>query len=90
MADDVAGVLPVSNDSASGVGTIPICPQFQANSSLQEMVDEAGASFVLQALEPNRLSVRQTAERLRIERTNFYEKLTKYGIKRPDDEPHAE
>jgi transcriptional regulator of acetoin/glycerol metabolism len=54
------------------------------------MVDEAEKSFVLQALEANHWNVKQTAEQLKIERSNFYKKLAKYNIKRPDDEPYSE
>ena len=89
LTADVAAVLPVPREAVNGVGTIRISPQFQANSSLQQMVDEAEASFILQALQSNRWNVKQTAEQLKIERSNFYKKLTKYNIKRPDDASHV-
>ena len=49
------------------------------------MVDEAEANFILEGLEANDWNIKRTAEQLKIERSNFYKKLTKYNIKRPDD-----
>jgi two-component system nitrogen regulation response regulator NtrX len=90
VSDDVAAVLPVTREAATGIDAAPISLQPQSNSSLQKMVDEAEKSFVLQALEANHWNVKQTAEQLKIERSNFYKKLAKYNIKRPDDEPYSE
>ena len=90
IADDVTAVLPVTRETVTGIDVTPISLQPQSNSSLQKMVDEAEKSFVLQALEANRWNVKHTAEQLKIERSNFYKKLTKYNIKRPDDEPYSE
>lgn len=89
-ADDVVPVLPLTREIAIGIDATPIGLQPQPNSSLQKMVDEAEKSIVLQALEANRWNVKQTAEQLKIERSNFYKKLAKYRIKRPDDEPYSE
>ena len=89
-ADDVVPVLPLTREIATGIDATPIGLQPQLNSSLQKMVDEAEKSIVLQALEANRWNVKQTAEQLKIERSNFYKKLAKYEIKRPDDEPYSE
>lgn len=89
-ADDVTAVLPVTQEAVAHIDATPISLQPQSNSSLQKMVDEAEKSFVLQALEVNHWNVKQTAEQLKIERSNFYKKLSKYNIKRPDDELYSE
>jgi two-component system, NtrC family, nitrogen regulation response regulator NtrX len=82
LAEDVMDVLPIPRDSApaSALATT----QFQAGKSLQEMADEAEANIILQALDANDWNIKRTAEQLKIERSNFYKKLTKYNIKRPD------
>ncbi len=90
IADDVAAVLPVAHEAVIEIDATSISLQPQSNGSLQKLVDEAEKSFVLQALEANRWNVKQTAEQLKIERSNFYKKLAKYNIKRPDDEPYSE
>lgn len=89
-ADAAAAVLPVTREDVNHVDAAPIDFQPQSDRSLQKMVDEAEKSFVLHALEANRWNVKQTAEQLKIERSNFYKKLSKYKIKRPDDQPYSE
>ncbi|MDE0301517.1 MAG: sigma-54 dependent transcriptional regulator [Candidatus Poribacteria bacterium] len=89
-ANDVTAVLPVTREVVAQIDSMSINLQPQSNSSLQKMVDEAEKNLVLQALEDNRWNVKQTAEQLKIERSNFYKKLAKYNIKRPDDEPYSE
>lgn len=89
-SDDVSAVLPVTREVVTEIDATSISLQPQSNSSLQKMVDEAEKSLVLQALEANRWNVKQTAEQLNIERSNFYKKLSKYNIKRPDEELNTE
>lgn len=94
LADDVMDVLPIPRDSAISV-TEPHSvasptqglqgPTLQAGKGLQELVDAAEAKFILEALEANSWNIKQTAEQLKIERSNFYKKLTKYNIKRPNE-----
>ena len=86
VSDDVTAILPVTPEAVTEIDATSISLQPQSSNSLQKMVDEAEKSFVLQALEANRWNVKQTAEQLKIERSNFYKKLTKYNIKRPDEE----
>ena len=90
VSEDVAAVLPLAREAVISADVTSVSLQPQSNSSLQKMVDEAEKSFVLQALEANCWNVKQTAEQLKIERSNFYKKLTKYNIKRPDDETYSE
>ncbi len=90
LSEDVAAVLPVASETVISTDITPVSLEPQSNSSLQKMVDQAEKSFVLQALDANRWNVKQTAEQLKIERSNFYKKLTKYNIKRPDDEAYSE
>ena len=90
VSEDVADVLPVAREAVTRTDVTSVSLQPESNSSLQKMVDEAEKSFVLHALESNRWNVKQTAEQLKIERSNFYKKLSKYDIKRPDDEPYSE
>ena len=86
ISDDVTAVLPVTPEAVTEIDATSISLQPQSSNSLQKMVDQAEKNFVLQALEANRWNVKQTAEQLKIERSNFYKKLTKYNIKRPDEE----
>ena len=86
VSDDVTAILSVTPEAVTEIDATSISLQPQSSNSLQKMVDEAEKSFVLQALEANRWNVKQTAEQLKIERSNFYKKLTKYNIKRPDEE----
>ena len=90
ISDDVSAVLPVTREVVTEIDATSVSLQPQSNSSLQKMVDEAEKSLVLQALEANRWNVKQTAEQLKIERSNFYKKLTKYNIKRPDEDFNTE
>ncbi len=90
VSDDVTAILPVTPEAVTEIDATSISLQPQSSNSLQKMVDEAEKSFVLQALEANRWNVKQTAEQLKIERSNFYKKLTKYNIKRPDEELNTE
>ena len=86
-ADDATNVLPISHGS-SHPNTDTIRPRenrYQTDTSLAAMVDEAEANFILEGLEANDWNIKRTAEQLKIERSNFYKKLTKYNIKRPDD-----
>ena len=89
-ADDVVPILPIARETVASIDAAPVSLGPQPNNSLQKMVDDAEKNIVLQALEANRWNVKQTAEQLKIERSNFYKKLTKYKIKRPDDEPYSE
>ena len=89
-SDDVTAILPVTPEAVTEIDATSISLQPQSSNSLQKMVDEAEKSFVLRALEANRWNVKQTAEQLKIERSNFYKKLTKYNIKRPDEELNTE
>ena len=90
VSDDVTSILLVTPEAVTEIDATSISLQPQSSNSLQKMVDEAEKSFVLQALEANRWNVKQTAEQLKIERSNFYKKLTKYNIKRPDEELNTE
>ena len=90
VSDDVTAILPVTPEAVTEIDATSISLQPQSSNSLQKMVDEAEKSFVLRALEANRWNVKQTAEQLKIERSNFYKKLTKYNIKRPDEELNTE
>lgn len=90
VSDDVTAILPVTPEAVTEIDATSISLQPQSSNSLQKMVDEAEKSFVLRALEANRWNVKQTAEQLKIERSNFYKKLTKYNIKRPDEEFNTE
>ncbi|MDE0041270.1 MAG: sigma-54 dependent transcriptional regulator, partial [Candidatus Poribacteria bacterium] len=90
LSEDIAAVLPVASEVVISTDVTPVSLEPQSNNSLQKMVDEAEKSFVLQAIDANRRNVKQTAEQLKIERSNFYKKLTKYNIKRPDDEAYSE
>jgi two-component system nitrogen regulation response regulator NtrX len=94
LPDDAASVLPIS-DAASPTPTpygSPLRegrlsePGYLAEKTLADMVDEAEASIILKALEANDWNIKRTAEQLQIERSNFYKKLAKYNIKRPDSE----
>ncbi len=90
VSEDVADVLPVAREAVTHTDVTSVSLQPESNSSLQKMTDDAEKSIIMQALESNRWNVKQTAEKLKIERSNFYKKLTKYNIKRPDDEPYSE
>ena len=84
-ADDVMEVLPVPRDSSPTISTaLSMEPSSQAGKSLQKMVDEAEADLIMKALEANNWNVKKTSEQLQIERSNFYKKLTKYNLKRPE------
>lgn len=94
LGDDVMDVLPLRRDSvipASDTSPVASLTQelqstpFQPGKALQELVDEAEARFILIALEANSWNIKQTAAQLKIERSNFYKKLTKYNIKRPNE-----
>lgn len=90
VSEDVADVLPVAREAVTRTDVTSVRLQSESNSSLQKMTDDAEKNIIMQALESNRWNVKQTAEKLKIERSNFYKKLTKYNIKRPDDEPYSE
>ena len=90
VSEDVADVLPVAREAVTRTDVTSVSLQPESNSSLQKMTDDAEKSIIMQALESNRWNVKQTAENLKIERSNFYKKLSKYNIKRPDDEPYSE
>ena len=49
------------------------------------MVDDAEADLIRNALNANSWNIKRTAEQLKIERSNFYKKLEKFNIKRPDN-----
>ena len=94
LADDVRDVLPIPRDSVTSASETPPVTtsiqrlqvaSLQAGKGLQELVEEAEAKLILDALEANSWNIKQTAEQLKIERSNFYKKLTKYNIKRPNE-----
>ena len=86
LAADVENVLPVSHTAPQpNAAATSQENRSQTDRSLLEMVDEAEANLILETLEANSWNIKRTAEQLKIERSNFYKKLTKYNIKRPDD-----
>ena len=83
---DVENVLPMSQTSPQPkVVPVPQENRFQADKSLLGMVDDAEADLIRNALKANSWNIKRTAEQLKIERSNFYKKLEKYNIKRPDN-----
>ena len=83
---DVENVLPIPK-TASQPDTVAVAQEkrFQTDKSLLEMVDDAEADLIRNALDANSWNIKRTAEQLKIERSNFYKKLEKFNIKRPDD-----
>ncbi|MCZ6681274.1 MAG: sigma-54 dependent transcriptional regulator [Candidatus Poribacteria bacterium] len=84
LADDVANILPLSHRSSQPTAAAQE-NRYSTGTPLAEMVDEAEANLIREALEANDWNIKRTAEQLKIERSNFYKKLAKYNIKRPDD-----
>ena len=83
---DVENVLPIPK-TAPQPATVAVAQEdrFQIGKSLLEMVDDAEADLIRNALDANNWNIKRTAEQLKIERSNFYKKLEKFNIKRPED-----
>lgn len=58
-------------------------PRYKPGMALSKMVDTAEAQCILAALENNKWNIRRTAEALKVERSNLYKKMNRYGISRP-------
>ena len=58
-------------------------PLYKPGMALSKMVDTAEAQCILAALENNKWNIRRTAEALKVERSNLYKKMNRYGISRP-------
>ena len=58
-------------------------PLYKPGMTLSKMVDTAEAQCILAALENNKWNIRRTAEALKVERSNLYKKMNRYGISRP-------
>ena len=84
LSADVANVLPLAHALLQPTAMTHQGNSYQANSGLADMVDKAEADLIRQALETNGWNIKRTAEQLKIERSNFYKKLAKYDIKRPE------
>ena len=86
LAADVENVLPIPK-TVSQSDTVAIAQEdkLQTGKSLLEMVDDAEADFIRNALDANGWNIKRTAEQLKIERSNFYKKLEKFKIKRPEE-----
>ena len=83
---DVENVLPISRSAAQpDMAAVSQENRLQTGKSLLEMVDDAEADLIRNALNVNNWNIKRTAEQLKIERSNFYKKLEKLNIKRPDD-----
>ena len=83
---DVENVLPIPKTVPQpATVAVPQENRFQTDKSLLEMVDDAEADLIRNALDANSWNIKRTAEQLKIERSNFYKKLEKFNIKRPDN-----
>ena len=83
---DVENVLPIPQTAPQpDKVAVPQENRLQTGKSLLEMVDDAEADLIRNALEANSWNIKRTAEELKIERSNFYKKLEKFNIKRPDN-----
>ena len=76
-ASTAADMQKVSGGSSLGD------PLYTAGRTLGEMMDTAEAHCILTALEDNQWNIRRTAEALKVERSNLYKKMNRYGIYRP-------
>ena len=86
LPTDVENVLPIPKTALQAdTVAVPQENRFQTDKSLLEMVDDAEANLICNALDANSWNIKRTAEQLKIERSNFYKKLEKFNIKRPDD-----
>ena len=87
LPTDVENVLPIPKIAPQpDTVAVPQENRFQTDKSLLEMVDDAEADLIRNALDANSWNIKRTAEQLKIERSNFYKKLEKFNIKRPDDQ----
>jgi DNA-binding NtrC family response regulator len=68
-------LLPASASGPDEASDLLSCKEFQ------EFKSRAEAAFLQAKLKENRYNVSQTAERLGMQRSNLYKKITKYGLR---------
>jgi len=63
----------------------PEKPKTLTEQGLKDMVSQSEKELILSALEANNWNVSLTAQHLNLERSHLYKKMTKCGIRRPQD-----
>jgi two-component system nitrogen regulation response regulator NtrX len=82
LADDATiGVEHLESLSAARSTTAPVSGDYFLLGTLEEFRAATEKEFIRRKLEENRGNIKRTAERIKIQRSNLYKKLERYGMK---------